>query len=863
MNPNPPVEESGEESMSITDTNQNKDYMNRIPVSRAFSENGFRLFLQFCEEQEIHYVDELSDLDPDILLSIQGMGKGKLQKIQNRLDELKKDGELLPIGQETPSQRMEMKKAETIRLPEMFLEKLNPGLEEWDISFLEGLGFRRRWTEILHDAGYTKLKELTRISKHHVATLIGKKNVSYLGELRSEMVYPPEKILNRILEKRREDRRFMAIQLRAKGYTLQRIGDEMDLTRERVRQIINQFLNELSPILRPIIDKRMARKGYIRTAKILDICTDDDFDRIVIFWCRNSKQVQYFDVLDLFLPKERSVQEIEQDVLQYAEEMVGDGLVLNTRVQGEIEYRMRDMGYPFIKLDGFIAMLLKHGYTLYRNFITKGKQSYGYLCARCIAEHFPEGIKLYESDDLKKLREYVRAEYGVDKAGENDRALSTRLSNYTVLCDRGAVTAVENVHINIQLLERIRRRIDEIPEAEIYYADLFSEFEEPLRNHSNVNNYNFLHGVLKLYYSDMYDFSSRNHLTKRGEGLSSGRVPDRLNAFIREKGRPVSKKEIKERIPGITGIVLFGAISADSELMQWDYNKFTSLSVLNISEEDRAILWRTLDSVLNQNDGYCSESRLYREFRELDVDFQKRMGIHNPHNLFFLCGKLYGNQLDFARPHIARKGQFPTMSTVQILMHYFRNATIFQYEDFVDTVRRLEWNPTTSLLVFSDLERNYIRTNQNTYVQKNLYLKEQSEGFLEQVAELLEKRVGTKYFSLIHFDGWEDFPACGQEWNPFLLRSLVERCLSDYEVVDTRRRDRRYERGIIVPAGEGGSLEDLVVRLLQKRDIHELSEAEMLKFMLQEHLVYKMIPKELYLGQRMKYRNETFYVPEK
>lgn len=830
--------------------------MNRIPVSQAFSENGFRLLVQFCEEQKIRYVDELIELDTDMLLSIQGMGKGKLQKIQNRLEELKAE-------QRNGPQNIGTRKPEKIRLPEMFLEKLNPGLEEWNISFLEGLGFRHRWTEILEDAGYTKLKDLTRISKHHVGTLIGKKNVVHLEELRSEMVYPPEKILNRILERSREDRRFRAIQLRAKGYTLQRIGDEMDLTRERVRQIINQFLNELSPILRPIIDRKMERKGYIRTAKLLDICSDDDFDRIVIFWCRNSKQVQYFDVLDLFLPKECSVQEMEQDVLQYAEEMVGDGLTLNTRVQGEIEYRMRDEGYPFIKMDGFIAILLNHGYTLYRNFITKGKQSYGYLCARCIAEHFPSGIKLYESDDLKKLRKYVREEYGVDKVGENDRALSTRLSNYTVLCDRGSVTAAENVHINIKLLEKIRRRIDEIPEAEIYYADLFSEFEEPLRKHSNVHNYNFLHGVLKLYYSDMYDFSSRNHLTKRGEGLSSGRVPDRLNAFIREKGRSVSKKEIKERIPGITGIVLSGAISADSELLQWDYNRFTSLSVLNIAEEDKEILWTMLESVLEQNDGYCSETRLYREFKKLNSDFRKRMEIQNPHNLFFLCAKLYGNQLDFSRPHIARKGQFPTMSTLQILMHYFRNATTFQYADFVDTVRRLEWNPTTSLLVFSDLERDYIRIDQNTYVQKDLYMKKQPYGFMEQVSKILEKCVGRDYFSLIHFEDWTDFPECEQEWNPFLLRSIVERCLPEYEVVDTRRRDRRYERGIIVPKGKGGTLEDLTILLLQKKGIRELPEADMLKFMLQEHLVYKMIPKELYLGQRLKYRNETFYVPEK
>mgnify|MGYP000750844840 CR=1 FL=1 len=45
---------------------------------------------------------------------------------------------------------------------------------------------------------------------------------------------------------------------------------------------------------------------------------------------------------------------------------------------------------------------------------------------------------------------------------------------------------------------------------------------------SNIDNYNFLHGVLKLYYAEEYDFSNRDYLKKRGSGYKSGKLSARI-----------------------------------------------------------------------------------------------------------------------------------------------------------------------------------------------------------------------------------------------------------------------------------------------------------------------------------------------
>lgn len=89
------------------------------------------------------------------------------------------------------------------------------------------------------------------------------------------------------------------------------------------------------------------------------------------------------------------------------------------------------------------------------------------------------------------------------------------LAEYLVLSGRGIATAKQNVHIEMPALDEIKNYIDNSQKSRIGYAEIFSIFEEKLRMYSNIDNYNFLHGVIKLYFSDEYDFPSRDYLRKK------------------------------------------------------------------------------------------------------------------------------------------------------------------------------------------------------------------------------------------------------------------------------------------------------------------------------------------------------------
>ena len=123
----------------------------------------------------------------------------------------------------------------------------------------------------------------------------------------------------------------------------------------------------------------------------------------------------------------------------------------------------------------------------------------------------------------------------------------------------------------------------------------------------------------------------------------------RIKNYIESVGHPVHKNEIKKKIPGLTDIVLVTTTLSDENLMQWDYNYYYSMSMLQISQEDKEDLYHAINNIICQNDGYCSDHLLYDEIVECKPEFLKNNRIKTVNNLFFICQKLFSQKYDFRR----------------------------------------------------------------------------------------------------------------------------------------------------------------------------------------------------------------------
>lgn len=306
-------------------------------------------------------------------------------------------------------------------------------------------------------------------------------------------------------------------------------------------------------MITPIIDRYINTKGYATGQEILDLYDNDLYDKILIQWCKTNKQLEYLDFADIFLKAGECKHAHEKKVLSIAVDFIGEGNDLYENME-DLESLLKNSGYPYLDTVDIMNLLQKNGYKIYGSYVAPCRKSYGYLCSRIVAKKFPNGIKLYDSTDLDLLRKYALEEYGDINISDDNRALSARLSDFLVLSGRGAVTASENIHVEMSLLDEIKTFIDNSPEREIYYSHIYSEFEGMLQMMSNIDNYNFLHGVLMMYYPDDYEYT-RDYL-KKGTGYISGRFSDRISRFILEEKKPVHKKELKNKFTGMSDIVI-------------------------------------------------------------------------------------------------------------------------------------------------------------------------------------------------------------------------------------------------------------------------------------------------------------------
>lgn len=832
---------------------QNDCGKSRVTVSQAFSENKFTLFVNYCNDHGLEFVDQLGGIDFSELNSVKGIGARKINDIRKKLDYLKiGDFEGSPVSDITTENYHPSDSKRFCAINEQLMEQ--------DLSLLFNLGMDNKLIKALNHSGIKKIGDLLGISQIKISAVVGEKNFDKFLEFEKLLEYSLVELLESFLKELSETDEFQLVLFRAAGFTLREIGDLRGVSRERARQIINNFSRKLDPFMKGIMHFFMGKKGYVAVQELADIYENDDFDKILIYWCKNMNQIKYLDFADIFLPESTNINAIKKELLLFSEEFIGDGINLYNKLE-ELDAVMKAKNLPYINISAFMDFLVNNGYRIYGDFAVKGRVSYGYLCAKAVAQYFPNGIKLSDSFELDQLRKFVLQDYGDIGVSDDDRALGARLSEFTVLCGRGTVTAEENINVEMNLLEEIKDFIDLSQEAEIYYSEIYAKFQGPISMMSNIDNHYFLHGVLKLYYSEEYEFSNRDFLSKSGVGLVSGKISDKLRKFFAEKGCPVNKKAIKRKFPGMTDSVLNNAVASDPHFFQWEFNEFYTIELLIVTDDDKRYLRNKIKTIMDKNNGYCSDNLLFEEVNQERFSFLRKNSIKTPNTLFFLCAKLFEDVYEFRRPHIGKPGLLESITVKNIALHLLGHPDLFYFSEYQNIAKALKWSDATTGIVFGDIEKEYIRVSSNLYIKRDKF--EIDDWFISKVEVILRGRMDQGFVSLINFSFWDDLPVCKYEWNVYFLRSLIDKYMPALKVIEIRTKDRRYERGIVLDVNSPiKNYEDLIITFLNVNGVSETTENHMTSILVMHNLTYKMIPKELYSSEKLKYKNETFFIPD-
>ena len=738
------------------------------------------------------------------------------------------------------------------------------------ISATNIFGLSSKTIEILKENNISYIGDLKNYSIRSFERMMGRKSTKKLIDISHKLEKSLISLTEEILLSEFEGRQCQIYLRRANGETLQEVADNLriygegSLTRERVRQIESKFFKKIELFIKEIINLIMKERRYILAQDILDVYESDDFTRILIYTCKLDKELQYLDFADVFVVKNEDISE-EEKLLNLTEDFIGEGINLYEKLE-ELETLLNDNGFDYIGLGEFINLLQKYKYHFYKDFVTRGKQSYGVLCRNVVKNHFPFGIKVTQSEndeggDLTKLRKLVYKEYGDIGLPPNDRALSARLGDYLVLCNRGMLISAENIILDESVLEDIKNAIDNTLSDKVYYAELFAEFQGILQMTSNIDNYNFLHGVLRLYYADEYNFSNRDYLLKTHSGISveQGGVAERIKKFINEMRRPVHKNELKRKFPGFSDVMLVIPIINNKDLIQWEYNYYTCMDLIDCQEEDYIKLRSILLEELEENEGYASDSMVFHRVKEEYNSFIEKNNIKLAMNLYYILSALFDDLCDFRRPHISVKGKFESFTTVDIVLHLMKYPRILKYEEFISVSERMEWAPVTSGMVFSNLEQQYFRISQEDYILREELSIENDT--LDKIQNRVIEELQYDFMSIVNFNQYDDLPDIGYQWNEFLLGTILEYFCRDIKVIYPIVKDRRYQKGVATKSNNGlNSYSEVVANVMISNGITAMGESDFLSFLIIHGLAKKTIPKELMNSEFVKYEDQKYKV---
>lgn len=816
-----------------------------VNIQDVYYENKYHRFVDFCHNHSMIVMSDLRGFDFNELLNVHGIGVGKIKAI-------------IQVYEQFINGEISVKTERGDVSSKILFEDINQELQDLDIGLLEGLGIKIRTINLISRNGYRKIRDLNNISVYTLKSIVGDRNMDKFRALEPMLKKSLHDLLFDVLSEYENEEEFAIVIKRESGFTLQELGNEYGVTRERIRQIIIHFDEIINPFMKSLIEMIAFPKEYVTVQELIDIYDNDDFDKIIINWCKNCNDLTYLDYADVFLLSTEGKDDLEKRMLNIAEDFVGEGINLYDNLE-DLEELMQSNGFPYMDGTNFLDFIQQNGYKVYGDFVTKRRQTYGCLCAKIVEKNFPNGIKIYDNTDLNKLRQYANEEYGDIGISDNDRAFGTRLSDYLILSGKGTAIAESRIYIEMSLLDEIKEYIDNTQECEVYYSEMFSTFEGKLRMLSNIDNYNFLHGVLKLYYPNDYDFSNRDYLKKKGSGYKSRKTNVKIKDIIKSLGRPAYKNELKKGIPGLTDIIITNIFLNDSELVKWNSDQYTIMNFINITDEDKEYLNKQIKTLIIQNDGYCSEGLLFDAVKSNRPELLNKNNIETEKNLFYLCQKLFSSRYNFRSPHIGSQDVFEEMSIKNVALYMLRNKNNISFRDYQRMTEYFKWSTVTSSILFGEIEKNHIRITEDRYIKcEDFNISEEAVNAIRQV---LKSKMTQGFVSLINFDYWEELPEIEYEWNTHLLRSIIDHKLLDMKTVGIKAKDRRFERGIVINAqSDIKDYSELISRFLKELGYTTISENNMLTLLLMNNLTYKIIPKDLYLSDRFKYNDGVFTI---
>lgn len=552
--------------------------------------------------------------------------------------------------------------------------------------------------------------------------------------------------------------------------TLEDIGFEIGLTRERVRQIINKVGNKILTSVKMVDEKLLFSDGSGTVSINLIKTLFPNYSKEVLFaFINNENYYLSKSGLELFHTSKSdrfSTPFLRNEYDRLTEEEFD--IILNREVVVDIDNEL---------LNAYYSHLSKNYYRIGDFFVHKRLNKYR-LLVFLVDQNFEDGIKLTDDTQMNELLQAYEDIRGVnDFKDVSNRALVARLSDLLDLVGKGTYTTRSNLgELSAFMKSEIHRLARSILPRPVYYDYIFEHLDNNLIQLDGIRDYHHLHGLMKVFMEEDYVYHKDYFAHNRIESHTA-ELEDELLGL----NRIITKKDF-DAVTTSKSKTSFQNLYQSGKWIYLGNKRYLSKSILKELETPLNKLNELVLQLLKVNDVYHL-SLLYPYLSEEVPILVEQYGIDNStalSNLLSYVNKGYWKQLS----NYVFKNELVISDRFDVVKHLIRDLDKVSIQEVYFRISQIGDKVLNGQHLMDGLFPLYSRISQNELMKSsNIRLSDMELSAIDSmIGSLLISRKAIYLSKLKSFD---KFPSINFEWNEHLLAFVIKFSFSHYKVLYT------------------------------------------------------------------------------
>jgi hypothetical protein len=709
---------------------------NELNNLNTFENAGFskRLF-NVLMKNKLYTLRDISVLSEEKLKSLRSMGNLSFQELKKYM--LKKYSHLLHVNDESPKKDFFINEIikkvhfenHSISLKYIFNNQAINEFEKIGVIYffdlIENLNFQKVQSVLKTQDNIQTIELLTQLEEPVINVIWDKFYEAFINISNVHLG---------ILRKR------------SQGKTLQLIGDSLELTRERIRQIESKLISKIKVILNSnyffTFLNMIAYEDYISIQKLSSLLDDDkSFIRFIFNQIHEVRLEGVFLNIESFYASQREMQMLP-DYLEL------DELLLNYDKETPVHQEIINNWHQYCNKYSRRSLQLNERYKI------------------VLEKHFTS-IKIYENIDIEKFKILYHSEFCDDSINKkSNRSIAGVFERIQGLKSIGrGEYAFAEINLNQKIVDRIFEYI--IERKYVSFDELKVKFKDELKVY-NIDNRYQLHAVFKTINHDFN--TNRDYIYVRG--FESKNISIEIQTFIDKQKGIFTERNIKDSIPGISQIQIQSYLSKNDRIISMYNQRYIKGDQLIISEDeknkllDELILWTSNDRIISSN-------QVLNNVMIKIPELINRFNIDNTHYAMAIVKYFFKDKFQFKNNFMATLGVFIDDTDNRIINHFkdrksFEIKEIFNYLDYIGIP-----NQNMKLLIEKFSNKGYVRIDNTTLMQENeLNINEIVINDVESVISFAYVDIEISYDTIIDYS---DFPDLNVDWSFHLIAYLLNK----------------------------------------------------------------------------------------